>query len=408
MPTFRYRAIGPTGDVQTGTMDAATEAEVVARLQRQGAMPMRAEPAERESWLTALWHAEFATRQGLRRQETADFIRELATMLSAGQDLDRAFLYLHETAPNTRVRTMTAGLRDVVRDGSPLAAALGRYPRAFSRLHVAMVSAGEASGQLAPTLARLADLLERQQRLAASVTSALIYPCLLTVVAVGSIALLLTEVLPQFVPLFEQSGAKLPASTQLLIATGAFVTRYGVFMLLGLAVMALVVRAAFRLPRFRLAMDRLLLRVPIVGGLLREVLAARFTRVLGTLLVNGVSLISALGFVRDALGNRAAMAAVERATASARAGGGLALPLAEGRVFPLRTTHLLRLGEENAELGPMALRAADIHEERTRIALQRIVALLVPAITIIMGIAVAGIVTSLLTAMLSLNDLAAG
>ena len=358
--------------------------------------------------MTALWHAEFATRQGLRRQETADFIRELATMLSAGQDLDRAFLYLHETAPNTRVRTMTAGLRDVVRDGSPLAAALGRYPRAFSRLHVAMVSAGEASGQLAPTLARLADLLERQQRLAASVTSALIYPCLLTVVAVGSIALLLTEVLPQFVPLFEQSGAKLPASTQLLIATGAFVTRYGVFMLLGLAVMALVVRAAFRLPRFRLAMDRLLLRVPIVGGLLREVLAARFTRVLGTLLVNGVSLISALGFVRDALGNRAAMAAVERATASARAGGGLALPLAEGRVFPLRTTHLLRLGEENAELGPMALRAADIHEERTRIALQRIVALLVPAITIIMGIAVAGIVTSLLTAMLSLNDLAAG
>jgi general secretion pathway protein F len=408
MPTFRYRAIGPTGDVQTGTMDAATEAEVVARLQRQGAMPMRAEPAERESWLTALWHAEFATRQGLRRQETADFIRELATMLSAGQDLDRAFLYLHETAPNTRVRTMTAGLRDVVRDGSPLAAALGRYPRAFSRLHVAMVSAGEASGQLAPTLARLADLLERQQRLAASVTSALIYPCLLTVVAVGSIALLLTEVLPQFVPLFEQSGAKLPASTQLLIATGAFVTRYGLFMLLGLAVMALVVRAAFRLPRFRLAMDRLLLRVPIVGGLLREVLAARFTRVLGTLLVNGVSLISALGFVRDAVGNRAAMAAVERATASARAGGGLALPLAEARVFPLRTTHLLRLGEENAELGPMALRAADIHEERTRIALQRIVALLVPAITIIMGIAVAGIVTSLLTAMLSLNDLAAG
>ena len=119
-------------------------------------------------------------------------------------------------------------------------------------------------------------------------TSALIYPCLLTIVAIGSIALLLTEVLPQFVPLFEQSGAKLPVSTQLLIATGAFVTQYGVFMLLGLAVMVLVARAALRLPRFRLAVDRLLLRVPIAGGVLREVLAARFTRVLGTLLVNGV------------------------------------------------------------------------------------------------------------------------
>lgn len=408
MTTFRYRAIGPTGDVQSGVMDAATEAEVVARLQRQGSMPMRAEPAHSGSWLTALWHADFATRQGLRRQETADFVRELATMLSAGQDLDRAFAYLHETAPNARIRTTTARLRDMVRDGSPLADALARYPRGFTRLHVAMVRAGEASGQLAPSLARLAELLERQQRLTAAVTSALIYPCLLTVVAIGSITLLLTAVLPQFVPLFEQSGAKLPASTAFLIAAGAFVSQYGVFMLLGLAVVVIAARGALRMPRVRLTTDRLLLRVPIVGMLLREVLAARFTRVLGTLLVNGVSLISALGFVRDAIGNRAAMTAVDRAAANARAGAGLALPLAEARVFPLRTTHLLRLGEENAELGPMALRAADIHEERTRIALQRLVALLVPAITIIMGIAVAAIVTSLLTAMLSLNDLAAG
>jgi general secretion pathway protein F len=271
-----------------------------------------------------------------------------------------------------------------------------------------MVRAGEASGQLAPTLVRLADLLDRQQRLAASITSALIYPCLLIVAAVGSIVLLLTEVLPQFVPLFEQSGAKLPPSTQFLIAAGSFVAANGVFMLLGLVVLVVLARAAFQAPQVRLTMDRLLLRVPIAGGLLREILAARFTRVLGTLLVNGVSLIAALGFVRDAVGNRAAMAAVDRAATSARAGAGLALPLAEARVFPLRTTHLLRLGEENAELGPMALRAADIHEERTRIALQRLVALLVPAITIVMGIAVAGIVTSLLTAMLSLNDLASG
>jgi general secretion pathway protein F len=130
--------------------------------------------------------------------------------------------------------------------------------------------------------------------------------------------------------------------------------------------------------------------------------------VLGTLLVNGVSLIAALGMVRDAIGNNAAVAAVDRAAASARAGAGLAAPLAESRVFPVRMTHLLRLGEENAELGAMALRAAEIHEEKTRVAMQRVVALLVPAITILMGAAVAAIVASLLTAMLSLNDLAAG
>ena len=131
--------------------------------------------------------------------------------------------------------------------------------------------------------------------------------------------------------------------------------------------------------------DRLLLRLPVVGGLLREVLAARFTRVLGTLLVNGVALIPALGVVRDAMGNHAAVAAVEQATTSARGGGGLARRWRTPACFPPRTIHLLRLGEENAQLGPMALRAADIHEERTRLATQRLVALLVPAMTILMG-----------------------
>jgi general secretion pathway protein F len=194
----------------------------------------------------------------------------------------------------------------------------------------------------------------------------------------------------------------------MLIAAGDFIAQNAIFILLGIALLALLTRAAYRLPQSRLLIDRLMLRPPIVGTLLREMLAARFTRVLGTLLVNGVSLINALGLVRDALGNHAAVAALDRAAASARAGGGLSLPLAEAKVFPLRTTHLLRLGEENAELGAMALRVADIHEERTRVILQRLVALLVPAITIIMGIAVAGIVTSLLKAMLSLNDLAAG
>jgi general secretion pathway protein F len=408
MTGFRYRAIGPRGDVQTGIMDAVTEAEVIARLQRQGSIPMRAEPAENGSWFAGLLRVDFVSHQGMRRQEAADFIRELATMLGAGQDLDRAFVYLHETAPNARVRAVGAGLRDLVRDGSGLADAMAQYQRGFSRLHVAMVRAGEASGQLAPTLARLADLLERQQKLSASITSALIYPCLLVVASVSAIALLLTYVLPQFVPLFEQSGAALPASTQLLIATGAFIGHYGMFMLLGGVMLGMLVRAAYQRPRLRLSIDRLQLRIPIVNKLVREMLAARFTRVLGTLLVNGVSLMHALGLVRDAMGNRAAVAAVDRAATTARAGAGLSQQLAEAKVFPLRTTHLLRLGEENAELGPMALRIADIHEEHTRLMMQRLVALLVPAITVIMGLAVAGIVTSLLTAMLSLNDLAAG
>jgi general secretion pathway protein F len=406
VPAFRYRAIGPAGDVQTGVMEAASEADVVAALQRQGSIPMRAEPAARESWLASLWHAELSFGKTLRRRDVSDIMRELATMLAAGQDLDRALRFLEEIAANPRVGGVVAGLRDSVRDGNPLAAAMARYPRVFSRLQVALVRAGEASGQLASTLAHLADLLERQQRLTASVTSALIYPCLLIVAAIGAVTLLLTRVVPQFVPLFQQSGAQLPGSTQFLIDAGAFVSRDGLLVLLAFLLLLLIVRAALRAPRPRLVFDQLMLRMPIVGGLLREIQAARFTRMLGTLLVNGVSLIAALSIVREAVANLAVLAALDRAAASARAGAGLALPLEEARVFPVRTTHLLRLGEENAELGAMSLRAADIHEERTRVVLERLVALLVPTITIVMGIAVAGIVTSLLTAMLSLNNLA--
>src|SRR5262249_53819215 len=157
-----------------------------------------------------------------------------------------------------------------------------------------------------------------------------------------------------------------------------------------------------------LVWDRTLLGLPIVGPLAKEALAARFSRTLGTLVINGMPLIAALDTVREAVGNLAATDAVERATQSAKSGSGLARPLGESGFFPLRTIYLLRLGEETAQLGPMALRAAEIHEENTRLGVQRLVSLLVPAITILMGAAIAGVVASLLLAMLSLNDLAAG
>ena len=360
------------------------------------------------SRLGALLRVDLRTRRGLSKQEVADLMLELSTMLDAGQDLDRALRYVQEMAPKRRVARVAAALRDAVRDGSPLSVAFGRQPDSFDRMQVGLVRAGEAGGKLAASLSRLAELLAKQRSLAANVTSALVYPGLLLVAAVGSVALLLTQVLPQFVPLFEQSGAALPASTQFLIDTSEAATRHGAKALLALALALLGLRSLLRRPGPRRWLDRQLLRVPVLGPLLREILAARFTRVLGTLLVNGVALITALGVVRDAVGNLAAIAAIDRATASARGGDGLAQPLAEAGIFPARTIHLLRLGEENARLGPMALRAAEIHEERTRQAMQRLLSVLVPGITLLMGAMVAGIVMSMMTAMLGLNDLAGG
>jgi general secretion pathway protein F len=411
MPSFRFTAVGPEGGIHRGRMEAASEAEVIARLQRQGNLPMRTEPdtgAKIGSGFGTLLHLDLSAKRGLQRQEVADVVRELATMLSAGQDLDRALRYMQETAANARVRKVVTSLRDAVRDGSPLSEAMGNHPASFARLHIGMVRAGEAGGELAQALVRLAELLDRQRSLAATISSALVYPCLLLTAAIGSVVLLLTQVLPQFVPMFEQSGAKLPPSTQFLIDAGDAVTGYGLHGLALLAVIVLIIRTLLRRHGPRMLADRIKLRLPVIGGLLREVVAARFTRVLGTMLANGVPLIVALGVVRDALGNGAAISALDDAATSARGGGSLSGPLSDARIFPARTIHLLRLGEENAQLGQMALRAADIHEERTRLATQRMVALLVPAITILMGAAVGGIVASLMTAMLSLNDLAGG
>jgi general secretion pathway protein F len=297
-------------------------------------------------------------------------------------------------------------VRDKVRSGSSLAAALAAEPRSFSRLYVGLVRAGEAGGTLPATLDRLATLLERERSLSANLRSAMIYPALLIVAAIGSIMLLLDYVLPQFAPIFEQAGAELPAATRALMTLGAMAGAATPWLLIVILAGGLVARQLLARPDYRLRVDRFLLHLPIVGELLRETLAARLTRTLGSLLQNGVPLIPALGIAKDALGNLAAAAAVEAAALGAKGGAGLARPLAAAGLFPARTIHLLQLGEEAAQLSSMALKAADIHDEQARLMMQRLVALAVPMITIAMGLAVAGIVSALLTAMLSLNDLA--
>jgi general secretion pathway protein F len=407
MPSFRYTAITAAGETTSGLMDAPSEQALLEILRRQGSLPMRAEPADsRRGTLAALFSAEFGAGRRLSGQDLAEITRELAVMLNAGQDLDRALRFLCDTASKKHINAILTQVRDAVRDGSQFAAALQLHPRSFPRLYVGLVRAGEAGGMLAPTLDRLADLLERQRALKSSVISSLIYPAILLVAGIGSIILLLTQVLPQFTPMFEQAGAALPRPTQIVIAMGDFVANDGIYVAVLLIIAGVAAQQALQRPGPRLWWDRTLLRLPIAGALAREILAARFARTLGTLLQNGVPLVGALGIVADVIGNAAAVAAVKAATESAKGGAGLSRPLQQSGIFPVRTIYLLRLGEETAQLGGMSLRAAEIHEEQSRIGIERMTALLVPVLILTMGVAVAGIVSSLLLAMLSLNDLA--
>lgn len=405
MALYHYTAIDSGGAVEHGTMEAISEAAVVATLQRQRRFPVRTEPAVRAT-AGRPWTASFATRRmSLSREELARFTRELATMLGAGQDLDSTLRHAVDGATSRRIAAAARRIRERIRGGSTLTTALAEDAGAFPRLYVGLVRAGEAGGSLAETLRRLAALIERERDLTARVQSAMIYPAVLAAAMIGSIVLLLTTVLPQFVPFFRENGVTLPLSTRLLLDVGAITSAAWPWTVAAMIVGALGLQRLLRRPGPRLAADRIVLRLPIVGGLVQQVLAARFTRTLGSLLTNGVPLLAALNIAKDTLSNAVAVAAVAAATETAKQGVRLTQTLAHARVFPARMMHLLQLGEDTAQLGELALRAADIHDEEIRLRLDRLVSLLVPAITIVMGLAVAAIVASLFMAMLSLNDL---
>lgn len=406
MPTFRYTAIDAMGKQVNRVADAISEAALADRVQGEGLLLLRAAQLGQNNRFFDFLHADLTWKRGLSTAELAGITRELAVMLEAGQDIDHALQFLMEISEDKRSRRIVETIRNRVRGGASLAAALAEQPAVFSRLYISLVRAGEAGGHLAQALAQLAQLLEKQQKLKADLVSALTYPALLVAAAVGSIVFLLTYVLPQFAPVFEQAGAQLPRPTRILIELGAIMQNDGIVLLLLSVLSGLVLYRLANVPRTRLAIERGLLRVPTVGTLMRRVEAARLTRTLGTLLLNGVGLVTALAIARDVLGNRVAIGIVDSASTQVKAGARLAASLKTGRFFPPQTIQLIQLGEETGRLGDMALRAAAIHDDQVAQSVQRLVALLVPVITVVMGAAVAGIISSLLLAMLSLNDLA--
>lgn len=406
MPQFRYTAINPAGKSSRGVVEASDAFAVADRLQGQGLLLLDATELGRRGSVLDFLTSDVAFDRGMRKSAIAYFVRELAVMVGAGQDIDYALRFLAENGEDKRARRLAEALRNEVRGGKPLAAAMALHPRVFSPLYLGLVRAGEAGGNLGESLAQLAELLERENKFAASVQSAMIYPALLVVAAVATIVLLLTHVLPEFTPIFEQAGAQLPGPTRMLVASGDMLRNDGVWLLLVLLAIILLIRQLWRQTGARLAIERLALHLPVVGVLVRRIQAARLARTLGTLLRNGVGLVPALATVRGVLGSRLAVQIVDAAAEKVRGGARLSSALAEGDMFPPQMVQLLRLGEETGRLGEMALRAAVIHEDQVQESMQRLVALLVPGITIVMGLVVAGIVSSLLLAMLSLNDLA--
>jgi general secretion pathway protein F len=401
MPNFAYRALTVSGERVAGELEAADEPSAIARLQDSGLIPIDAAPAGRAGRRSAApIVATRATRQ------VTQLSRELSTLIGAGQTIESALALAREEVPDKGLAAALEGVLLKVRSGSSLSDALAAEPRYFSPLYVSLVRAGEASGRLGTSLGELATMRERTEVLRSKINSALIYPIVLFLTAIGAVVVLLTVVVPRMEPMFAQAGSRLPASTRIVLDTSEFFREHGYVLLALLAVGLLLGERLLRRPGPRSVVDRFLLRVPLVGQLLRDRVTAQLCRALGTSLGGGLDLPSALVISRDVLDNLHARAAMEDVITKVRTGRTVADSLSAAGILTPLAVKMLRVGEESGRMQPVAAYLADTFEDRVATRLQRLVALIEPATVIVLGLVVGGIVMSILTAVLSVNDLA--
>ncbi len=406
MPVYRYEAVNPAGEVLKEELAAASQDDLIQRLRDQGLLPLSVEEVE-GGWLgRALSLPLPGARKRVSQREIGLFTQQLAKLLKAGLPLDRALSILIGINGEGRMQNLLNRVQESVRGGSTLADAMEEQPGVFSRLYLNMVRAGEASGSLDVVLDRLSEFMERSKALKDTVTSALIYPLILLVVAGLSVIILLTYVVPQFQSLFDDAGQALPVSTQIVIAVGVGLRDYwwvGVLLVLGL--IGFFQRQLSR-PETRYRWDRLLLRLPLVGDLVAKVEMARLARTLGTLLRNGVPLLTALAIVKETMSNQVLAEAVGTVAENLKAGQGLAEPLMEQGRFPPLAVHMIRVGEETGQLDDMLFQVADTYDGEVQTTVKRLLALMEPALILGLGVVIAGIIMSILVAIISINDLA--
>jgi type II secretion system protein F len=406
MPVFAYKAADQRGQTIDGVMEAADVQSVVERLQRDAYFPIHV-AAQQER--TALPGLRITALRGQRvpGRDLAAFTQQLATLLEAGLPLDRALGILEGLAPSQRLRAITADVLRSVRGGTSLGEALAKHhPRPFSRLYINMVRAGERGGVLEQTLRRLAEFLEEAQEFRDTLVSALIYPTLLATVGGAAVIFLMTFVIPRFADIFRDLGSAIPWPTQVLMAVSGWLTRYWWAVAGGVFAIALLFRSWVATAAGRLRADELILRAPVLGAVVLQTEVARFARITGTLLKSGVPMLAALGVVKEMMGNLVLARAVDGLSDGVRRGAGLSRPMDDSHVFPALATHMVRVGEETGRLEDMLLKVGATFETDTRKQVKRLIALVEPAIILVMGLVVAFIVVAMLMAILSVTDIA--
>ena len=387
MPAFTYTARALNGDLRTATIEAPNRDEVVAQLRRQRLNVVKIDEA-----------AAVKKKKGgkIKMRDIVIFTRQFSTMINAGLPLVQALDILARQSENPALKDVTHAVVFDVESGHTVADALGKHPKAFSELYVNMVAAGEAGGILDTILMRLATFMEKNDALVRKVKGAMIYPGVISTVAFIAISVLLIFVIPVFKKMFGDVGLPLPLPTRVVIAMSNFLRGIG-----GVATVAFGFAFVFFVKKYyatnsgKLVIDKLMLKAPVLGDVLRKSAVSRFTRTLGTLIGSGVSILDGLEITAKTAGNRVISDAIMESRTSIAGGEPISAPLQKSNVFPPMVISMIAVGEQTGGLDEMLSKIADFYDEEVDAAVSNLLSLMEPVMIVFLGVVVGGMVVAM-------------
>jgi type IV pilus assembly protein PilC len=384
MPTFAYTARTLGGELKSATMEAASRDDVVAQLKRQRLIIVKVDQEKAKK------------RPGrIKTRDIVIFTRQFSTMINAGLPLVQALDILSKQSENKALQEVTRQVVYDVESGNTVADALRKHPKAFTELYVNMVAAGEAGGILDTILMRLATFLEKNDALVGKVKSAMIYPGVIMSVAAIAIMVLLIFVIPVFENMFASVNMALPLPTRIVIGASKFLTGYWWAVIAAVFALVTGTKRYYATPAGQLKIDSILLKVPVLGDLLRKSAVSRFTRTLGTLISSGVSILDGLEITAKTAGNRVIHDAIMESRASIAGGDTISAPLQKSAVFPPMVISMIAVGEQTGGLDEMLTKIADFYDSEVDTAESGLLSLMEPVMIVFLGVVVGGMVVAM-------------
>ena len=400
--TFVWKGRTPAGEILSGELAAENKQELINQLRRRRILITSVAPKSAVSKEIRLRKPRVSTK------ELSVFTRQFATMINAGLPLVQCLGILSQQADNPFFKKKIHEVMTDVETGMTLAEAMGKHPNIFSRLYINMVEAGESGGVLDTIFQRLAVYLEKAEALKRKVKGAMTYPAIVLFVAVGATTFMLLFIIPTFAKMFSDFGGELPLPTKIVLGLSHFMRSWWWLMAASIVGTVLSLKSYYKKEQGRRTLDRIMLRSPVLGNVIRKAAVARFTRTLGTLISSGVPILEGLEITARTAGNAVVEAAILKTRGSISEGNTIAEPLKSCEVFPPMVTQMVAVGEETGALDEMLSKIADFYEDEVDAAVEAMTAVIEPAMIIIMGVLVGGMLVAMYLPMFKLVSVISG